>query len=162
MIIMIRGSSRGGIPRVGEHLSLIFTSQTVGRQRCAASTEERRVLPRSSPNIIPHGGGHKRKEKKYIEARLLSNYPKSLPHKYSIGDLSLFFCFVFKRPERGRTEGERDTEAAVKRSFCLFCAGLSNYATAWKSARLAGRGARSIHKINRTSRRSGYACGVMW
>lgn len=64
IIMMIRGSSRGGIPRVREHLSLIFTSQTVGRQRCAASTEKRRVLPRSSPNIIPHGGGHKRKELK--------------------------------------------------------------------------------------------------
>lgn len=61
MIIAIGGSSRAGILGLGRHLSLmLFTSRAVGRRCCSASPVERRVLPRSSPNIGPHGGGHRR------------------------------------------------------------------------------------------------------
>ncbi len=59
IIIMKRGSSWDGIPRVTGHLSTIFTSQTVGCQWWGGFTEKLRVLPRSDPNIIPHGSGHK-------------------------------------------------------------------------------------------------------
>lgn len=71
IIIMKTWSSRDSIPRVAEHLSMIFTSQTVGCQWCGGFTEKLRVLPRSKPNIIPHGGGHRSRCADYITTRNL-------------------------------------------------------------------------------------------
>ncbi|KAG7238823.1 hypothetical protein INR49_030367 [Caranx melampygus] len=62
IVIMIRRSSRDHIPRVTGHLSVIFTSQTVGCQWCGGFLEKLRVLPRSNPNIIPYGSGHKSRD----------------------------------------------------------------------------------------------------
>lgn len=119
---MKRRRSPDGISGVTEHLSVIFASQTVACRRRVAFTEKLRVLPRSNPNIIPHGSGHK--------SRHLSKTRDD-------------YAYVFSLVTNGWSE------VAVKRSIVFFfcCASLSNYATAWsRCVRRAGLWVQSQNK----------------
>lgn len=143
--VIVSGRSRvARIPGAARHSpAVLLTSQPVRWQR--------RVLPRSDPNISPHSSGHARvREVLFFRIPGRSAENKS-QHRWSFVLLLLSLLFLFCRRKIGIIGAPGQLSSAHSP---LFCAGLSNYATVWYQRVLRG-GAERGPNTQREESRSG-------